>query len=132
MSEFLCSAWGLGLFISAFLVEELSAGLHAVPGGQREAAIRQGFTPAQSLRWILLPQYLPSLTGIGINLVKDTSLAFILNMPELTTLAGQVNNRVQVYPVALFAFTGVVYYLLCSGLAYLLQRRGVRALPGRL
>jgi polar amino acid transport system permease protein len=35
-------------------------------------------------------------------------------VPELTTVAGQVNNRVQVYPAALFIFTGLVYYLLCT------------------
>ncbi len=33
---------------------------------------------------------------------------------KLTTVAGQVNNRVQVYPAALFIFTGLVYYLLCT------------------
>jgi hypothetical protein len=36
-----------------------------------------------------------------------------VNVPELTTVAGQVNNRVQIYPAAIFIFTGVVYYLLC-------------------
>ena len=50
---------------------------------------------------MLLPQALrnvqPSLVGIFIGLLKDTSLAFIVNVPELTTVAG-VNNRVQIYP----------------------------------
>ncbi|VDZ58829.1 Glutamate transport membrane-spanning protein [Klebsiella aerogenes] len=73
------------------------AGLRALPGGQHEAALTQGFTPGQTLRLILLPQALrnvqPSLVGIFIGLLKDTSLAFIVNVPELTTVAGQVNNR---------------------------------------
>ncbi len=46
----------------------------------------------------------PSLVGIFIGLLKDTSLAFIVNVPELTTVAGQVNNRVQIYPLAIFGF----------------------------
>jgi His/Glu/Gln/Arg/opine family amino acid ABC transporter permease subunit len=40
--EFLCSAWGLGVFTSAFLIEEVESGLRSVPAGQREAALAQG------------------------------------------------------------------------------------------
>ncbi len=47
---------GLGVFTSAFLVEEIASGLRAVSHGQREAALSQGFTPWQELRFILLPQ----------------------------------------------------------------------------
>lgn len=43
--EFLCSMWGLSVFTSAFLVEEIAAGLRAVSHGQREAALSQGFSP---------------------------------------------------------------------------------------
>jgi len=43
-------------------------------------------------------------------------------VPELTTVAGQVNNRVQIYPTAIFIFTGVVYYLLCSGVGLVAKR----------
>jgi polar amino acid transport system permease protein len=47
-------------------------------------------------------------------------------VPELTTVAGQVNNRVQIYPLAIFVFTGAVYYLLCCGLSLLANRRYLR------
>lgn len=40
--EFLCSAWGLGVFTSAFLIEEAASGLRSVPAGQQEAALAQG------------------------------------------------------------------------------------------
>ncbi|MDR8262932.1 amino acid ABC transporter permease, partial [Acinetobacter baumannii] len=43
-----------------------------------------------------------------------------------TTVAGQVNNRVQIYPLAIFVFTGAVYYLLCCGLSLLASRRFTR------
>ncbi len=52
-----------------------------------------------------------------ISLVKDTSLAFIVNVPELSTVAGQVNNRTQIYPTEIFIFTGAVYFVLCGGLS---------------
>lgn len=116
----------LAWFTSASVMHSTLAGLNALQAGQYEAALTQGFSPWQALRLILLPQVLrnvlPSLVGIFIGLLKDTSLAFIVNVPELTTVAGQVNSRVQIYPAAIFIFVGVVYYLLCSGLGVLARR----------
>lgn len=116
----------LAWFTAAAVMHSVLAGLRALPGGQYEAALTQGFGTQQTLWLILLPQVLrnilPSLLGIFISLLKDTSLAFIVNVPELTTVAGQVNNRVQIYPSAIFIFTGVVYYLLCCGLEQVAKR----------
>lgn len=116
----------LAWFTAASVMHSVLAGLQALPAGQCEAALTQGFSAGQSLRLILLPQVLknimPSLLGIFIGLLKDTSLAFIVNVPELTTVAGQVNNRVQIYPMAIFIFVGLVYYLLCVALGVLAKR----------
>jgi len=116
----------LAWFTAAAVMHSVLAGLRALPVGQTEAAQAQGFGALQTLGWVLLPQtlrnILPSLVGIFISLLKDTSLAFIVNVPELTTVAGQVNNRVQIYPAAIFVFTGVVYYLLCCGIEQLVKR----------
>ncbi len=91
--------------------------------GQSEAGLASGFSQWQVLRLLLLPQawpnLLPSYLGLLIALLKDTSLAFIVNVPELTTVAGQVNNRVQIYPAEIFLFIGLIYYLLCATLAAL-------------
>lgn len=92
----------LAWFTAASVMHSVLAGLQSLPKGQYEAALTQGFAPGQTLRLVLLPQALrnvqPSLVGIFIGLLKDTSLAFIVNVPELTTVAGQVNNRVQIHP----------------------------------
>ncbi|WP_421531689.1 amino acid ABC transporter permease [Lelliottia amnigena] len=116
----------LAWFTAAAVMHSVLAGLLALPTGQYEAALTQGFGTQQTLWLILLPQVfrtiLPSLLGIFISLLKDTSLAFIVNVPELTTVAGQVNNRVQIYPAAIFIFTGVVYYLLCCALEQIAKR----------
>ena len=120
----------LAWFTAAAVMHSVLAGLRALPSGQNEAALSQGFSTQQTLWRVLLPQalrnILPSLVGIFISLLKDTSLAFIVNVPELTTVAGQVNNRVQIYPLAIFVFTGAVYYLLCCGLSLLASRRFTR------
>lgn len=116
----------LAWFTAAAVMHSVLAGLRALPTGQYEAALTQGFGTQQTLWLILLPQVfrtiLPSLLGIFISLLKDTSLAFIVNVPELTTVAGQVNNRVQIYPAAIFIFTGLVYYLLCCALEQIAKR----------
>ena len=81
----------LAWFTAASVMHSVYAGISALPGGQYDAAVVQGFRPYQALWLILLPQglrnVLPSLTGIFIGLLKDTSLAFIVNVPELTTVA---------------------------------------------
>ena len=125
----------LAWFTSAAVMHTTLAGLQALPSGQREAAVAGGLNTWQILRLVLLPQAMrnifPSYVGLFIALLKDTSLAFIVNVPELTTVAGQVNSRVQVYPAAIFIFTGLVYYLLCSSLGWLVSRwqRGRSLLP---
>ncbi|MGG7447357.1 amino acid ABC transporter permease [Kosakonia oryzendophytica] len=121
----------LAWFTSASVMYSTLAALGALPKGQYEAALSSGFGSVAILRRVLLPQALrnalPSYVGLLIALLKDTSLAFIVNVPELTTVAGQVNNRVQVYPAALFIFTGLVYYLLCSALEFAVKRGQRRA-----
>ena len=78
----------LAWFTAATVMHSVLAGLNALPSGQYEAALSQGFSTQQTLLRVLLPQalrnILPSLVGIFISLLKDTSLAFIVNVPELT------------------------------------------------
>lgn len=127
MTVILALAW----FTSAAVMHSTLAGLEALPRGQTEAGIASGMSDSKVLLFVLLPQawpnLLPSYLGLLISLVKDTSLAFIVNVPELTTVAGQVNNRVQIYPAEIFLLVGLMYYLLCASLAALagkaLQRR---------
>ncbi|MFZ4835278.1 amino acid ABC transporter permease [Rouxiella sp. Mn2063] len=122
LTVILALAW----FTSAAVMHSTLAGLQSLPAGQTEAGIASGFSQLNVLRLILLPQawpnLLPSYLGLLIALLKDTSLAFIVNVPELTTVAGQVNNRVQIYPAEIFLFVGFVYYLLCAGLAYVANK----------
>ncbi|MBL1563504.1 ABC transporter permease subunit, partial [Klebsiella pneumoniae] len=85
---------GLGVFTSAFLVEEIASGLRAVSHGQREAALSQGFTPWQELRFILLPQGLGNawqpIVGQYLNLMKLSSLASGIGFAELTYQVRQI------------------------------------------
>ena len=120
--EFICSAWGLGVFTSAFLIEEVASGLRSVPDGQREAALAQGFSTAGLLRHVLLPQGLANawqpVVGQYLNLMKLSSLASGIGFAELTYQVRQIESY---NAHALEAFTvGTVLYLLTGVLMGLL------------
>ena len=111
----------LAWFSAAAVMYTTLAGLEALPFGQTEAARAAGFSDLQVLGLILLPQALrnlvPSYVGLLVSLIKDTSLAYIVNVPELTTVAGQIHSREQVYPVEIFLFLTLIYFCLCEGLS---------------
>jgi polar amino acid transport system permease protein len=106
------------------------SGLESLSIGQTEAGLSAGFSHTQILYLILLPQALrnliPSFIGLFVSLIKDTSIAFIVNVPELTTVASQVNNHTQLYPMQIYVFIGFVYFILCRGFSLLAEWLGNR------
>ncbi len=85
------------------------------------------------MAYIVLPQGLrnmiPSFVNQFVSLIKDTSLAFIVGVSELTHIATQVNNRSLVHPAEIFLFVAAVYFVLCfslSGWARVLEKRLAR------
>ena len=121
LSVIVALAW----FSSGAVLHTTLAGLEALPRGHREAGLASGLSEGQVFTSILLPQALrnlvPSYVALFASMIKDTSLAFILNVPELTMTASQVNTREQIYPAEIFLTTGAVYYVLCAGLAWAAQ-----------
>ncbi len=113
--EFLSSAWALGLFTAAFLVEEIQAGLHAVPRGQIEAAQSQGFSQLALFRWVLLPQGLQNawqpVVGQYLNLMKLSSLATGIGLGELTYQTRQIESF-NAHALEAFAIGSALYLLL--------------------
>jgi len=111
----------LAWFSSAAVMYSLFSGLQALPVGQSEAGRAGGLPEWKILTRILLPQALrnliPSAVALLVSLIKDTSLAVIVNVPELTTAATQINNASFVYPAEIFLFTGLLYYVVCTGLS---------------
>ena len=110
----------LTLFTSAYMSRIVVAGIEGIPKGQTEAAISTGLKPWQAMLYIVLPQGLrnmiPSFVNQLVSLIKDTSLAFIVGVSELTHIATQVNNRTMVYPTEIFIFIALLYFVLCYSL----------------
>jgi polar amino acid transport system permease protein len=107
----------LTLFTAAYMSQIVKAGVESIPRGQTEAAISTGLRPWQAMIYIVLPQGLrnmiPSFVNQFVSLIKDTSLAFIVGVSELTHVATQINNRTIVYPTEIFFFIAVIYFIIC-------------------
>lgn len=107
----------LTIFTSAYMSQIVKAGIEGVPKGQMEAAISTGLKPWQAMLYVILPQGLrnmiPSFVNQFVSMIKDTSLAFIVGVSELTHVATQVNNRTMAYPSEIFIFIAGVYFVLC-------------------
>lgn len=82
---------------AAYFAEIFRAGIQAVPKGQYEAARTLGMSYPQTMRRIILPQVfrmvLPPVSNETINLVKDTSLVYILAMNDLLRVARTIVQR---------------------------------------
>ncbi len=106
----------LSVYSGAYLVEVFRAGLEAIPEGQIDAGRAIGLTPWQRLVHVRLPSMarisLPALSNTFISLFKDTSIASVIAVPELTYGAQWINFNtfriVEVYLVvtAMYLVTG--------------------------
>jgi polar amino acid transport system permease protein len=107
----------LTIFTSAYMSQIVKAGVEGIPKGQVEAAVSTGLYHWQAMVFIVLPQALrnmiPSFVNQFVSLIKDTSLAFIVGVSELTHVATQINNRTMVYPAEIFGFIAVIYFIIC-------------------
>lgn len=121
----------LSLYAGAYLVEVFRSGLEAVPRGQIDAGKAIGLTPLQRLLHVRLPTMaritLPALSNTFISLFKDTSVASVIAVPELTYGAQWINFNtfriVEVYIVTtvMYLFAG---YIILFGLRLVERRFG--------
>ena len=84
----------LGIYEGAYVTEIVRGGIEGVPRGQWEASAALGFSPFQRLRLVILPQavrfILPPLVGQVITTFKDSALASLISLPDLTFQALEV------------------------------------------
>ncbi len=82
---------------AAYFAEIFRAGIQSIDRGQYEAAKTLGMTYGQTMRRIIIPQMirrvLPPVSNETINLVKDTSLIYILAMNDLLRVARTIVQR---------------------------------------
>ncbi|OPA98846.1 amino acid ABC transporter permease [Pseudomonas fluorescens] len=116
---------GLSLNMAAYICETLRAAISSIERGQWEAAASIGMTRVQTLRRAILPQAmrtaLPPLGNSFTSLVKDTSLAATIQVPELLRQAQLVSART-FEMFAMYLSAALIYWVLISILAYFQNR----------
>jgi polar amino acid transport system permease protein len=98
----------LSVYSSAYLVEIFRSGLDAVPRGLQDAGKAIGLSPLQRLVHVRLPTMLrvtlPALGNQTVSLFKDTSVAFVIAVPELTYAAKWLSTNkfriIEAYSIA--------------------------------
>jgi len=111
---------GFSLNVGAYNSEVIRGVIESIPKGQWEAAYSMGMTREQALRRAILPQAtrvaLPPLSNSFIALVKDTSLAAVLTVPEVFQAAQRIAS-VTYEPLILYTEAALVYLLFSSVLS---------------
>ena len=121
---------GFSLNMAAYCSEILRAAIASIDKGQWEAAASIGMTRAQTLRRAILPQAartaLPPLGNSFISLVKDTSLAATIQVPELFRQAQLITARTfEIFTMYLAA--ALIYWILATLLSTLQNHLETRA-----
>lgn len=109
----------LSLNCAAYTAEIFRAGIQSIDRGQSEAALSLGLTPAQSMRYIILPQavkrMIPAFGNEFIVLIKDSSLVALIAAPEVmywsNAMRGQYLRVWEPYLTAAFLYLALTYTL---------------------
>lgn len=136
LSKFASVLIALTLFTAAYVAEVLRGGIRTVPRGEIEAARALGLSRAKVWIWIILPQafhtMLPALTGRYITVVKNTSLAFLIGLSDLTDIGKQINNRLLAAPIEVYLLLLVIYFAVNQALSLAMGRLENRRLFNRI
>ena len=108
---------GFSLNSAAYIAEINRAGLNAVDRGQWEASTSLGLSYWQTLKGIILPQAvriaLPPLSNVMLDLIKASSLAAMITVPEIFQHAKIVGGRELDY-MTMYILIALIYWAICS------------------
>lgn len=121
LNVFWSTVVAMSIFEATMISEILRGGLMALPNGQMEAGLATGLKKSNVMYHILLPQatkeILPSLMSQLIALIKDTSLATIITLPELTHNAKIIYGQDTSYVIPMFIALAGFYFIICFALS---------------
>jgi His/Glu/Gln/Arg/opine family amino acid ABC transporter permease subunit len=132
LGVFAAAVLAIALCDSAFEAEIFRAGIQSVEAGQREAALALGLSRWQSMRLVVLPQavrrILPALGNQFVYVVKMSSLASVIGLPELTRKANElvvtVFRPLEIYTVLILCYL-VLVLAISAGVRWLERRLAV-------
>ncbi|MCX8720200.1 MULTISPECIES: amino acid ABC transporter permease [Lactobacillus] len=109
------------VFESSMLAEIVRSGIQSVSSGQMEGARSTGMSFVQALWHVVLPQayknMVPTIISQFVSLIKDTSLATIIVVPEMMQHAQVIYGQNANYILPMFAALAVLYFIVCFTLS---------------
>jgi polar amino acid transport system permease protein len=116
--------FALTLQYSAWLGEIFRGGIQAVPYGQREAALSVGMGRPQTFLTVILPQatriVIPPTGNMFIGMIKDSSLVYLIGVPELLRVSNRLANRTFRY-FEVYLSTVLIYLVLTTAVYFLVK-----------
>lgn len=126
LSIFWAAVAAMTIFESAMLSEIIRGGLNSIDKGQIEAGRSTGLTYGRTLWYIIIPQALramvPPIVSQFVALIKDTSLATIITLPELTHNARIVYGQNTNFVIPMFVMMAFLYWVVCYALSKYAKR----------
>ena len=114
-NRFLAGVIILSVFQGAYISEILRGSFNSIEASQLESARAVGFSPVQTLRFVIIPQMtartLPALAGQFASVIKDSSLLSMISVTELTQTMREI-SAVNLNLVECYLFLGVLYLIL--------------------
>jgi polar amino acid transport system permease protein len=111
------------IITSAYIAEIVRGGLKSIDKGQEEAGYSIGLSYFQVMVYIILPQALknmiPALTGRYMMTLKNTSLAFLIGLSDLTGIGKEINDRVMTAPFEVYSTILIIYFIVNRFLSFL-------------
>jgi len=121
VSQFTSVLLAISLFTGAYIVEIVRGGIRSVSPGNIEAARALGMSRLQLLAWIVMPQafynMLPALAGRYVVSIKNTSLAFLIGLADLTEIGKQIGARLMTAPIEIYLTLFLIYFIVNRGIS---------------
>lgn len=107
----------LSLYTSSYVTEITTSAINAVPKGQEEAARACGFSKAQTLFYIILPQsiklMIPPMAGVYVIIIKNTAILSVIGISELTRQGEIAILRLPNDIMFIYALIAFMYFVYC-------------------
>ncbi|MFP7478210.1 amino acid ABC transporter permease [Terribacillus saccharophilus] len=125
LDAFTCAVLAFGLNSAAYIAEVNRGALNSIPYGQWESSYALGLNYWQTLTRVIVPQAarvaMPPLTNVFLDLVKATSLAAVITVPEMFQKAQIVAGRT-FDSMTMYITVALVYWPLCIIISYFQER----------
>ena len=125
LGDFLSASIAFVVFEATYFAEIIRAGIQSIPKGQMQAAYSTALNYRQMMGYVVVPQamknMIPSLLTQSVIIFQDTSLAYVIGLKEFLRSGSIVDSR-EVRSLEIYAFLGVVYFLICFTMSTLSKR----------